>query len=191
VSSSERSPQSNDTGRSRKQLGALFAAVGALIVSVGFLVVVLSLVADDPTGLVLAFVWLFAFTFCGWFLVTRRGYRRLLVLPVMLWALINLFGFAYDHKVVLPLLIGVLALFGVVARYAVRHARRAEHVAPRQARLAEPARKGVLIINPNSGNGKAKRFNLPAEARKRGIEPLLLGPGATSASWPSRRSHRC
>ena len=40
-----------------------------------------------------------------------------------------------------------------------------------------PARKGVLIINPNSGGGKAERFNLPEEARKRGVEPLLLEPG--------------
>ncbi len=177
MSSPEHSPQSNGTGRTPKPFRAHFAAVGALIVSVGFLLVVLSLVADDPAGLVLAFVWVFVFAFCGWFLVTRRGYRRLLVLPVILWALINLIGFAYDHKVVLPLLIGVLALFGVVARYAVRHARPTEHVARRHARLAKPATRGVLIINPRSGGGKAERFNLPEEARRRGIEPLLLGPG--------------
>ena len=177
MSSPEHSPQSNGTGRTPKPFRAHFAAVGALIVSVGFLLVVLSLVADDPAGLVLAFVWVFVFAFCGWFLVTRRGYRRLLVLPVILWALINLIGFAYDHKVVLPLLIGVLALFGVVARYAVRHARQTEHVARRHARLAKPATRGVLIINPRSGGGKAERFNLPEEARRRGIEPLLLGPG--------------
>ena len=177
MSSREHSPQSNGTGRTPKPFRAHFAAVGALIVSVGFLLVVLSLVADDPAGLVLAFVWVFVFAFCGWFLVTRRGYRRLLVLPVILWALINLIGFAYDHKVVLPLLIGVLALFGVVARYAVRHARPTEHVARRHARLAKPATRGVLIINPRSGGGKAERFNLPEEARRRGIEPLLLGPG--------------
>ena len=176
MSSSERSPHSNDTGRTRKQLGAPFAAVGALIVAVGSLVVVLSLVADDPTGLVLAFVWLSAFTFCSWFLVTRRGYRRLLVLPVMLWALINFLGFMYDHKVVLPVLLGVLALFGIVARYAVRHARPAEQVARRHARVVEPARRGVLIINPRSGGGKSTRFNLSEEARKRNIEPILLGP---------------
>ena len=177
MSSREHPPQSNGAGRTPKRFRAHFAAVGALIVSVGFLLVVLSLVADDPAGLALAFVWVFVSAFCGWFLVTRRGYRRLLVLPVILWALVNLIGFAYDHKVVLPLLIGVLALFGVVARYAVRHARPTEHVARRHARLAMPATRGVLIINPRSGGGKAERFNLPEEARRRGIEPLLLGPG--------------
>jgi diacylglycerol kinase family enzyme len=49
------------------------------------------------------------------------------------------------------------------------------HVARRHARPAEPAQRGVLIINPNSGGGKAERFNLPEEARRRKIEPLLLG----------------
>ena len=73
----------------------------------------------------------------------------------MLWALINFFGFMYDHKVVLPVLLGVLALFGISARHAVRHARPAEQVAHRHARLVEPARRGVLIINPRSGGGKS------------------------------------
>ena len=95
----------------------------------------------------------------------------------MLWSLVNLFGFAYDHKVVLPVLLGVLALFGIVARYAVRNARPAQPVALRHARVVEPARRGVLIINPRSGGGKATRFNLSEEAKKRNIEPVLLGPG--------------
>ena len=137
-------------------------------------------------GLVLVFVWVFVIAFCGWFFVTRRGYRRLLVLPAILWALINLFGFAYDHKVVLPTLIGVLALFGLAARYAVRHAHLKAPGTGRHARPAEPARKGVLIINPNAGGGKAERFNLPEEARKRGVEPLVLDRGR-----PSQARRRC
>ena len=177
MSSPEQSPQSNGTGRTPKPFRAHFAAVGALIVSVGFLLVVLSVVADDPAGLVLAFVWVFVFAFCGWFLVTRRGYRRLLVVPVIVWALINLFGFAYDHKVALPMLIGVLALFGFAARYAVRHAlpRNRWRAGMRASRSRRE--RGVLIINPQVRWREGERFNLPEEARKRGIEPLLLGPG--------------
>jgi diacylglycerol kinase family enzyme len=48
----------------------------------------------------------------------------------------------------------------------------------RSWRRVRPARTGVLIINPNSGGGKAHRFDLVEEARKRGVEPLLLEPGA-------------
>jgi diacylglycerol kinase family enzyme len=148
------------------------AAVGALILAVIFLLGLLSVIADDPIGFPLAFVSVFTIAFCSWFFVTTRGYRRLLGVPVVLVALVILFRWAYDHKVALPVLIGVLALFGLVARYAVRHA---VHIARWHARPAEPAQRGVLIINPNSGGGKAERFNLPEEARRRNIEPLLLG----------------
>ena len=39
------------------------------------------------------------------------------------------------------------------------------------------ARRPVLIMNPKSGDGKVERFHLEAEARRRGIEPVLLRPG--------------
>jgi diacylglycerol kinase family enzyme len=35
----------------------------------------------------------------------------------------------------------------------------------------------VLLLNPRSGGGKAERFGLVDEARARGVEPILLGPG--------------
>jgi diacylglycerol kinase family enzyme len=153
---------------------AQLAAVGAVIVAVVFLLGFLSMAVDDPIGLVLAPVCVFVIAFFGWLFVTTRGYRRLLGLPGLL-GVVFLSMWAYDHKVALPVLIAVLAVFGLLARYAVRHARTPMHIARRYALPAEPAQRGVLIINPNSGGGKAERFNLPEEARRRNIEPLLLG----------------
>ncbi len=40
-----------------------------------------------------------------------------------------------------------------------------------------PAARGVLIMNLKSGGGKAERFHLEDECRKRGIEPVILRPG--------------
>jgi len=168
----DRAGQSLD-GRTERR--AQFAAVGALVVSVVFIVGILSLIARDPIGLILAFLAVFTIAFFSWFFLTTRGYRRLLGAPPVLLALVAVFTVAYDHKVALPVLIGMLLLFGLVARYAVRHARMPVQIARRHARPAEPAQKGVLIINPNSGGGKAERFNLPEEAKRRNIEPLLLG----------------
>jgi diacylglycerol kinase family enzyme len=37
----------------------------------------------------------------------------------------------------------------------------------------------VLVINPRSGGGRAELFGLAAEARRRGIEHILLEPGAS------------
>jgi len=52
------------------------AAVGALILAVVFLLGFLSVVVDDPVGLVLAPVFVFVIAFFGWLFVTTRGYRR-------------------------------------------------------------------------------------------------------------------
>ena len=133
--------------------------------------------ANDPVSVVLMFGLVFIAAFFGWLMLTRRSRLRLLGLPFIVFGLAGLSAFAYDHKVALPVLIAVLVLFGFTARYAVRNAITAEQMARRHARPADPARKGVVIINPKSGGGKAERFNLPEEARKRGVEPLLLGTG--------------
>jgi diacylglycerol kinase family enzyme len=77
----------------------------------------------------------------------------------------------------LVLFIAALVLFGLCARHAVRASRAAARIVDRRTRLVEPAKRGVLIINPLSGGGKAVRFDLVSEARSRGVEPLLLGRG--------------
>ena len=162
MTSPEHAPEADPAGHppsaGRARLRGRLAAVGALILAFGFLSGLLLLIADDPIGFPLAFVSVFAIAFFGWFFVTTRGYRRLLGLPAVLLALVFLFTWAFHHKVALPVLIGVLALFGLAARYALRHARTPMHVARRHARPAEPAQRGVLIINPNSGGGKADRL---------------------------------
>ena len=166
---------SSEVGASRR---AQLAAVGALVVLFFLGWLTISLIANDPVGLVLSFVSLFLVVFFAWFIVTRRGVRRWLVLPIAFLALLALGTYGYDQKYQLAVMLVLLLLFGVVARYAVRHdrapVRRAAHG---HARPLRPTEKGVLIINPKSGGGKAERFNLPEEARKRSIEPLLLMPG--------------
>ena len=181
MSSPVHQTQSDHTGpppsAGRRHRLAQLAALVALIGSVGISALVLRVVVSDPVSVVLMFALVFLVAFFGWLVLTRRSRLRLLGLPVIVFGLVGLGAFAYDHKVALPALIGVFALFGLAARYAVRHSRMTEELAGRHARPANPARKGVLIINPKSGGGKAERFNLPTEARKRGVEPLLLEPG--------------
>jgi diacylglycerol kinase family enzyme/uncharacterized membrane protein (UPF0136 family) len=157
---------------------AQVAAIAALVVGFLFFWLTISLIANDPVGLVFSFVSVFLVVFFAWFILTRRGLRRWLVLPIALFALIALGTYGYDQKYQLGVVFVALLLFGVAARYAVRHDQAAlRRAALGYARPAQPARNGVLIINPKSGGGKAERFNLPEEARKRSIEPLLLGPG--------------
>jgi diacylglycerol kinase family enzyme len=46
----------------------------------------------------------------------------------------------------------------------------------RRWQAAPPAERGVLVMNPKSGGGKVARFKLVEETRRRGIEPIVLGP---------------
>src|SRR4029077_19661533 len=70
------------------------------------------------------------------------------------------------------------AVFAAAGRVALRRARSRQAPAParRTAMTAQPGR-AVLLINPKSGGGKAERFDIADQARKRGVEPIVLQPG--------------
>jgi diacylglycerol kinase family enzyme len=74
-----------------------------------------------------------------------------------------------------------LVLAGLVFAAASRRA--FERPAPppdysvRDPRPARRRPRGILLMNPRSGGGKVKQFNLVEEAQFRGIEPIVLRPG--------------
>jgi diacylglycerol kinase family enzyme len=65
----------------------------------------------------------------------------------------------------------------LTARYALQWTGR--QLRAETAHLVQAGRPAhpVLIMNPKSGGGKAERFHLAEECRKRGIEPVVLRPG--------------
>jgi diacylglycerol kinase family enzyme len=170
----------------RKDRRVQLAALAALVAAAGIVWIGLSMVANDPFGLIISFGSIFLAVYCGWFFLIRRGPIRLLVLPPALLALVALVGYGYDQKYQMLLLAAALAIFGFAARYAARNQPDSAHTIHRHARPAQPARRGVLIINPRSGGGKAARSNLVEEARKRSIEPLVLGPDDDLCSLAKR-----
>ena len=177
MSSLEHSPQSDQRGDApRKHRRSQLAAVGALIAAFFVFWLAVSMIANDPVGLAIAFLCVFALVWCAWYLLIRQGLRRFVVLPVALIALIALFTYGYDQKYQLGVVVLAVVLFGLAARYAVRNHPQSAPNVHRYARPAQPAERGVLIINPKSGGGKAVRFDLAEEARKRRIEALVLGP---------------
>ena len=177
MSSLEHSPQSDQTGSApRKHRRSQLAAVGALIAAFFVFWLAISMIANDPVGLAIAFACVFGLVWCVWYLLIRQGLKRFVVLPVALLALVALFTYGYDQKYQLGVVVLALVLFGLAARYAVRNHPESAPNVHRYARPAEPAERGVLIINPKSGGGKAERFNLAEEAKKRRIEALVLGP---------------
>jgi diacylglycerol kinase family enzyme len=116
----------------------------------------------------------------AWVAITRRGIVRVLGVVVGIVALAGgavalVRRGAVDELVAFTV---AIVVFGVASRLALRQGRTARDADPVQrAPKSSRPKRAVLLINPKSGGGKAERFNLPGEARKRGVEPVLLEPG--------------
>ena len=157
------------------------AAWVALLAAMGVVVALLVLVFRDALALVFALVAIAAAGAAGWFALTRRGTARAVALAVVIVALIAggvslVLRDAVDELVALAV---ALAVFGAATRLALRAAVREERSRssrPQVARAMEGG-KAVLLMNPRSGGGKVERFDLVNEAKRRGIEPVLLRPG--------------
>jgi diacylglycerol kinase family enzyme len=116
----------------------------------------------------------------SWYAVSRRGLIRLISLLVVLAALGGTIAGLFFAGINWPLLLLIAVLAGVsvvAARHALRRTDQALRADSARLARAGPPEHPVLIMNPKSGGGKAERFQLAIECRKRGIEPVLLEPG--------------
>ncbi len=156
------------------------ACLSLLALATEVVVVVLGLhgqLARLPAAVVLLLV----ATVCGWFGVTRRGLLRRLgvvvaVVAASLFAVVVLTAEA--HGLMLLVVLALSACSVGLTRYALRRDRRSIRALQAPGTPVEPARHGVLIVNPKSGGGKATRFELADAARRRGIEVVVLEPGS-------------
>jgi diacylglycerol kinase family enzyme len=103
--------------------------------------------------------------------VQRRGAARTVALVISALLLAGAIVVLVIERFFLE---DALIVVGVAASLAAARLAFRSHVEwPRAARPAHP----VLFFNPLSGGGKAERFHLADEARKRGIEPIELRSG--------------
>jgi diacylglycerol kinase family enzyme len=107
----------------------------------------------------------------GWYGLRRRGLARVAGLGA---ALTLLAGAIVLLLVQGDLIENVIVLAGAAVTIGTAATAFAQHVElPRAPRPQQP----VLFMNPRSGGGKATRFHLADEARRRGIEAVELQPG--------------
>ncbi|HEY2320436.1 MAG TPA: diacylglycerol kinase family protein [Solirubrobacteraceae bacterium] len=107
----------------------------------------------------------------AWFSLSRRRPLRFLGFALAAGLLVASIVLAVVEHVIVEDLVVLAALAASVA--AARQAFRVQVELPAASRPERP----VLFYNPKSGGGKAQRFRLPDEARRRGIEPVELNPG--------------
>ena len=146
-------------------------AVAALVLGLGALVLAVdAAVAHFPSGLAVLACAILAVA-SGWFAIRRRGVARAAGLAV---AALFLIGGIVVVILEARVLEDILVLACVAATLAVaREAFKAHAKLPPAQRPGKP----VLFYNPLSGGGKAERFHLADEARRRGIEPIELRRG--------------
>jgi hypothetical protein len=169
-------PQIETSRPAIAERAAALLSLLALVADIGWLVV--GVVLHLTTALV-SIVGLLVCVTAGWYVVSRRGMIRVAALIAMTVALgVLIAGLVLANLSVLRMfLIFVLAVVSLAsAGYALR-AKAAALGTAGHLRPASAAEHPVLIMNLKSGGGKAERFRLAEECRKRGIEPVVLRPG--------------
>ncbi len=159
--------------------GRRVAAVLALVGYVAMLGAVLFVLIGDLFALIGAWVAVVLAVVSGYYGVTRRGITRV-VAVITTVVMVVLAGFILLRnqtigELVVVLVLGVLAT--LAARYALSTDKQALRDRPPPGIRATAPRRPVLLMNPKSGGGKVEKWNLVEESERRGIEPVVLGPG--------------
>jgi diacylglycerol kinase family enzyme len=157
------------------------AAVVALLAPVVMGVIAAVALAGELAIAALAVMLVLATNAAIWFTLTERGARRVAGAVVAALAgagLVVVLATHWQGLLVLVALLFLLGLFGLTARYALgRAGEAAASMAAAAVVSVGAAESAALIINLKSGGGKAERFDLAAQARRRGVEPIVLEPG--------------
>jgi diacylglycerol kinase family enzyme len=161
-------------------MGRRVSAVVALLAPVAVLLVLLVLLLRRPLMLLAAAVCFSIGVGAAAYAVTRPGIRRTLAAVLAVLALVAsavLVVAAAGGLVALVLVVALIVVGGVATRHALGRDIRSLKSSPTPGTPVGPAARPVLLMNPKSGGGKVERFGLVAEARRRGIEPVVLEPG--------------
>jgi len=155
------------------------SAIVALVAVVAMLSVALVGLLQRPLVLVVAIACLGVAIGAASYALTRTGARRLVAAVVAILALAAPMALvvAYGRLLQLLLLIALVAVAAVATRHALGRDLKSLRSGPTPGTVVGPAVRPVLLMNPRSGGGKVERFHLVQEARRRGIEPVVLAPG--------------
>ena len=167
-------------GQTRPSARRRLAAIASILLVVGVIVASLAIGTDEPlrvlTGLVLLVVFLAAI----WIALTRTGRRRVVAVVVAVAAAVGLAASVLNSEGLLgasmAARIVVLVAAVALAKYALGTTVKSLKAADVEGTPVPPAKRGVLFMNLKSGGGKAERFHLVDECKRRGIEPIVLQP---------------
>ena len=164
-------------GRSTGRLAAWLALLAVAAVIGAFML----LIVRNWLTLLIVLAALGVAAAAAWEAVTRRGWVRPVAWVVAVAAVVGAAIAMIVRGAIDELVIFLVAgsVFGWATQKAIRDSRLERSAAAAPGRTPQPRSTGeaVLLMNPKSGGGKVERFQLVAEAKRRGIEPVLLRPG--------------
>lgn len=154
------------------------AAVATICMVVVALALGMTSILDDARRFTVQAPLLLIALFAAWYALTRVGRRRLISMAICVAAVASIVAYAFVEGpaafVVSLIRIVLLLAAAVFARHALALDIGALRGAPTTGEAVPASKRGVLIMNPKSGGGKAERFHLEEESRARGIEPVVL-----------------
>ncbi len=159
-------------------LSRRIAALASIALVVVVVVVTVVIVIDSPARLIVVLALFAVAALALWFAVTRAGGRRVFAIAVAIAAVVALAALVVGGAWLSVLLrIVAVVVAALLARYALSRDVSTLKRSATEGKAVPAARQGVLIMNLKSGGGKAEKFHLADECRRRGIEPVVLQPG--------------
>ncbi len=157
------------------------AAVVAVLLVAGVVAATVGRVVDEPLRVASEFLLVVVAVGGAWVALTTTKARRataelvsMAAVAALIVSVINAHGYRILSVVVR---IVVLVVAVALAKFALGTTVGTLKQSETEGTPVPAATRGVLFMNLKSGGGKAERFHLVDECRRRGIQPVVLEPG--------------
>ena len=166
---------STDRPSAARRIAAILSIALVVVVAVSTIVL-----AIDRLGPVIAVLALeVVIVVAVWYALTRAGTTRIVAVAFVIAAVALIAAVVISESALWSVVwrLALLVVAVALARYALSRDVRTLKSTATTGTPVPAAEHGVLIMNLKSGGGKAEKFHLADECRKRGIEPVVLQPG--------------
>lgn len=155
------------------------AALVALLAPAGAVTVLVAALVERPLVLLGAVGGVYLAVGAAANAVTRAGLRRTAAAAAAVAALAAPIALLVASADLVPLavVVALSAATGAAARVALGRDLASLRSGPPAGVAVPRATQGFLLLNPKSGGGKVGRFGLVEQARRRGVEAMVLAPG--------------
>jgi diacylglycerol kinase family enzyme len=155
------------------------SAIVALLAITALLVIAVVALARNPLWLPVAVVCLIVAVVAASYAIARTRVRRVVAAALALLAILApiVLVVVYGQVLLVLAMLALTAITGTATRHALGRDIASLRSGPTPGVAVPAAVRPFLLMNPKSGGGKVERFGLVEQARRRGIEPVVLRPG--------------